>query len=159
MSETHAIVVEKVLPYAPEKIWRTLTRSELIAKWLMPNDFEPVVGYRFTFKTKPMGDWDGIVHCAVVQCEAPRLLRYSWKGGSDANPDYGARLDSEVTWTLTRIDGGTHLKMVHDGFVFPGNRFAYDAMAPGWGRVMEAIARVTAETEVSATASGSAVQA
>jgi hypothetical protein len=39
--------------------------------------------------------------------------------------------------------------MVHDGFVFPGNRLAFDAMAPGWGGVMEAIARVTAETEVS----------
>jgi len=44
--------------------------------------------------------------------------------------------------------GGTHLKMVHDGFIFPGNRFAYDAMALGWGRVMDGIARVTAEAEV-----------
>jgi uncharacterized protein YndB with AHSA1/START domain len=133
MSERHAIVVEKVFPYSPERIWRALTRSELIAKWLMPNDFEPVVGYRFTFKTRPMGDWDGIVHCEVLQCEPPLLLRYSWKGGS----------------RLTRVEGGTHLKMVHDGFVFPGNRLAFDAMAPGWGGVMEAIARVTAETEVS----------
>jgi uncharacterized protein YndB with AHSA1/START domain len=149
MSERHAIVVEKVFPYSPERIWRALTRSELIAKWLMPNDFEPVVGYRFTFKTRPMGDWDGIVHCEVLQCEPPLLLRYSWKGGSDANPDYGSRLNSDVTWRLTRVEGGTHLKMVHDGFVFPGNRLAFDAMAPGWGGVMEAIARVTAETEVS----------
>ena len=39
MSETHAITVEKVLPYAAEKIWRTLTTGELIARWLMPNDF------------------------------------------------------------------------------------------------------------------------
>jgi hypothetical protein len=39
--------------------------------------------------------------------------------------------------------------MVHDGFVFPGNRFAFDAMSSGWGRILEAIARVTAETEVS----------
>jgi uncharacterized protein YndB with AHSA1/START domain len=151
MSETHAITVEKVLPYLPERIWRTLTRSDLIAKWLMPNDFEPVVGYRFTFKTKPMGDWDGIVHCEVLQCEAPVLLRYSWKGGTDSNSDYGSRLNSEVTWTLTKVEGGTHLKMVHDGFMFPGNRFAYDAMAPGWGRVMDSIMRVTSEAEVTPT--------
>lgn len=39
--------------------------------------------------------------------------------------------------------------MVHDGFVFPGNRFAFDAMSPGWGKVMNAIARVTAEAEIS----------
>jgi uncharacterized protein YndB with AHSA1/START domain len=153
MSETRAIVIEKVLPYAPEKIWRTLTRSELIARWLMPNDFEPVVGHRFTFKTKPMGGWDGIVHCEILESEPPRLLRYSWTGGSDSNPNYGSRLNSELTWTLTKVDGGTHVKMVHDGFVFPGNRFAFDAMAPGWGRVMDGIARVTAETEVSTAGS------
>ena len=145
MSEPRAITIEKVLPYAPEKIWRTLTRSELIGKWLMPNDFEPVLGHRFTFRTKPMGDWDGVVHCEVLDCEPPRLLRYSWKGGSDANPAYGSRLDSVVTWTLTPVDGGTHVRMVHDGFVFPGNRFAYDAMSPGWGRVLEAIGRITGE--------------
>ena len=147
MSETHAIVVEKVLPYPPEKIWRTLTRSELIAKWLMPNDFEPVVGYRFTFKTRPMGDWDGIVHCEVKQCDPPLCLRYSWTGGADTNPDYGSRLNSDVTWTLTKVDGGTLVKMVHDGFVFPGNRFAYDVMGQGWGKVLDAIARVTAEAD------------
>lgn len=149
MSEKHAIVVEKMLPYLPEKIWRTLTRGDMIAKWLMPNDFEPVVGYCFTFRTRPMGDWDGIVHCEVLQCEPPLVLRYSWKGGSDSNPDAGSRLNSEVTWTLTKVDGGTHLKMVHDGFVFPGNRFAHDAMSPGWGRAMDSIARVTAEADAS----------
>jgi len=74
MSETRAITVEKVLPYPPERIWRTLTKSELITKWLMPNDFEPVIGYRFTFQTKPMGDWDGIVQCEVLQCDPPALL-------------------------------------------------------------------------------------
>ena len=156
MSDTHAIVVEKVLPYAPEKIWRSLTQSERIAKWLMPNDFEANVGRRFTFRTKPMGDWDGVVQCEVLQCDPPRLLRYSWKGGSDSNPEYGSRLSSEVTWTLTAVDGGTHLKMVHDGFVFPGNKFAFDAMSPGWGKVMDGIARVTAEGEAAAPRKSSA---
>jgi len=145
MSETHAIVVEKHLPYAPDKIWRTLTTSELIAKWLMPNDFVPSVGHRFTFRTKPIGDWDGIVHCEVLVCEPPRLLSYSWRGGSDSNAAYGSRLDSVVTWMLTPVDDGTHLRMVHDGFVFPGNRMAFDMMGPGWGRVGDAIARMAAD--------------
>lgn len=147
MSESHAIVVEKVLPYAPEKIWRTLTQSDRLAKWLMPNDFEANVGHRFTFRTKPMGDWDGVVHCEVLQCDPPHVLRYSWQGGSDSNPAYGSRLNSEVSWILTAVEGGTRVKMVHDGFVFPGNRFAYDAMGSGWGRIMETIARVTSEAE------------
>lgn len=145
MTEQRAIVIEKVLPHPPEKIWRTLTRSELIAKWLMPNDLEPVVGHCFTFCTRPMGDWDGVVNCEVLACEPPRLLRYSWKGGSDSNPAYGARLDSTVTWTLTPVEGGTQLHLVHDGFVFPGNRFAYEAMSPGWGRALDGVGRVAAE--------------
>jgi hypothetical protein len=41
--------------------------------------------------------------------------------------------------------------MVHDGFIFPGNRFAYEAMSPGWGRVMDGIARVTSEAEAGAS--------
>ncbi|WP_315831524.1 SRPBCC domain-containing protein [Bradyrhizobium prioriisuperbiae] len=146
-SETQAISVEKVLPYAPDRVWRTLTDSAMLARWLMPNDFVAEVGHRFTFKTRPMGGWDGVVHCEVLVCDPPRLLRYSWKGGSDDNPKYGSRLDSVVTWTLTARDGGTLLRMEHAGFRLPGNRFAFDAMKPGWERVLDSIAQVTAEAD------------
>ena len=145
MGETHAITVEKVLPYAADRIWRTLTTSELLMKWLMPNDFVAAVGHRFNFRTKPIGDWDGVVHCEVLDCDPPRLLRYSWKGGADTNPQFGSKLDSVVTWTLTPVDGGTQVRMVHDGFVFPGNRFAFDMMSPGWSKIVDAIGRVTGE--------------
>ena len=145
MGETHAITVEKVLPYAADKIWRTLTRSDLLTKWLMPNDFQPSVGHRFNFRTRPIGDWDGVVHCEVLDCDPPRLLRYSWKGGADTNPEFGSKLDSVVTWTLTPVEGGTQVRMVHDGFVFPGNRYAFDLMSPGWGKIVDAIGRVAAE--------------
>ena len=145
MGETHAITVEKVLPYAADRIWRTLTTSELLMKWLMPNDFVAAVGHRFNFRTKPIGDWDGVVHCEVLDCDPPRLLRYSWKGGADTNPEYGSKLDSVVTWTLTPVEGGTQVRMVHDGFVFPGNRYAFDMMSPGWGKIVDAIGRVAAE--------------
>ena len=145
MGETRAITVEKVLPYHMDKIWRTLTSSELLMKWLMPNDFQLTIGHKFSFRTKPIGDWDGVVQCEVLACDPPHLLRYSWKGGADSNPDYGSRLDSVVTWTLTVVEGGTHVRMVHDGFVMPDNRFAFDMMSPGWGKIVDAIGRVAAE--------------
>jgi uncharacterized protein YndB with AHSA1/START domain len=143
-TSSRAIVVEGELPHAPEKVWRALTDTKLIAQWLMPNDFQPNVGARFTFKTKPMGDWDGVVHCEVLLAEPPRLLRYSWKGGSDINSSYGSTLDSVVTWTLTPTPGGTHLKMEHAGFRSPQNDFAHEAMRPGWARVLAAIGGVIA---------------
>jgi len=48
--ETLAVVVERELPYPPEKIWRALTQPQLIADWLMQNDFAPVVGHRFNLR-------------------------------------------------------------------------------------------------------------
>ena len=145
-----SIIVEGDLPYPPEKVWRALTDGQLIAQWLMPTTFDlstcggNPVGTRFTFKTKPMGDWDGVVHCEVLLAEPPRLLRYSWMGGSETNSKYGSTLDSVVTWTLTATAGGTHLKMEHAGFRSPQNDFAYDAMSPGWGRIIQSIERVIA---------------
>lgn len=36
-----------------ETLWRALTDSELLATWLMPNDFRAEVGHRFTMTTDP----------------------------------------------------------------------------------------------------------
>jgi uncharacterized protein YndB with AHSA1/START domain len=143
---TRAIIVERTLPYPAEKIWRVLTDPVLIARWLMPNDFAPIAGHVFNFRTKPMGGWDGIVDCEVLEIEPCRLLRYSWEGGAKTNPNYGSRLVSTVTWTLTAVDGGTRVRMVHDGFG-PANDAAYDAMHPGWARVLGRIEEIAAALE------------
>jgi uncharacterized protein YndB with AHSA1/START domain len=136
-----------VVPQPPEKVWKALTTAELIGRWLMHTDFEPVVGKRFTFKTKPIGDWDGVVHCEVLEIVPHRRLAYSWKGGSDSNnsdSNYGSKLDSIVTWTLQPEGRGTRLRLVHTGFRSPQNDFAYDAMSPGWGRIMGRLSEIAA---------------
>jgi uncharacterized protein YndB with AHSA1/START domain len=61
----------------------------------------------------------------VRECDPTRLLRYSW-----VTEGKGA-LDTVVTWTLTPADGGTLLRMEHDGFG-PGNEFAYKGASGGW---------------------------
>jgi uncharacterized protein YndB with AHSA1/START domain len=147
VAATRDIVVEEVLPQAPDKVWKALTTAELIGSWLMPNDFEPVVGKRFTFKTKPVGDWNGVVQCEVLEIVPLRRLVYSWKGGADSNdsnPNYGSKLDSVVTWTLEPAGKGTKLRLVHAGFRSPQNDFAYDAMSPGWGRIMGRLGEIAA---------------
>jgi len=60
------IVIDTMLPHAPEVVWRALTTAELIGKWLMPNNFKAELGHKFTFHAKPMGDWDGTVQCEVI---------------------------------------------------------------------------------------------
>jgi uncharacterized protein YndB with AHSA1/START domain len=145
---TRDIVVEEVLPHSPQKVWRALTTAELIGRWLMPNDFEPVVGKRFTFTTKPIGDWDGVVHCEVREVVPLQRLVYSWVGGTDSNDgksNYASRLDSVVTWTLQAEGSGTRLRMVHSGFRSPGNDFAYDTMSGGWNRIMGKIGEIAGD--------------
>ena len=41
-TETLSVVVEREIPFPPEKIWRALTQPHLIEEWLMKNDFKPV---------------------------------------------------------------------------------------------------------------------
>src|SRR5262245_31557572 len=121
-SATREIVVEEVFPHAPEVIWRVLTTGELINRWFMsPTGFEAVPGKKFTFKTKPAGEWDGTIDCQVLDVVANERLAYSWKGGHESNVGYGSRLDTVVTWTLSKVQQGTRLRLVHSGFVTPNN--------------------------------------
>jgi uncharacterized protein YndB with AHSA1/START domain len=49
-TETRSVVVEREMPFPPDKIWRALTQPHLIEEWLMKNDFNPVVGQRFNLR-------------------------------------------------------------------------------------------------------------
>jgi uncharacterized protein YndB with AHSA1/START domain len=142
---TRAIVVEDDLPHAPELVWEAITSSAYLDRWLMKNDFQPVVGHRFTFQAQPMGDWNGVVHCEVLECDPPHRLSYSWVGGSVSNSDYGSALDSVLTITLTPTSSGTHMKLVHDGFVSPQNDAGFVAMSSGWGTIIKRIAALIDE--------------
>ena len=57
---TRSIVVERVIPHAPEKIWRALTQAAMIAEWLMENDFKAVVGHKFQFQRHAHAGLEGL---------------------------------------------------------------------------------------------------
>lgn len=137
---TRAITVEEVVPHTAEKVWRALTNRELIAKWLMDNDFTPELGAEFTMRSRPMGDWDGTVRCKITAFEPPKLLAYTWIGGSSTPGATAPKLDSTVTWTLEAVPGGTRVRLVHDGFRSPENDMGFLAMSQGWGTVIQRIA-------------------
>ena len=145
LSATRAIVIEEVLPHAPDAVWRAITTPALIARWLMQNDFAPRVGHRFKFQARPMGDWTGVVDCEVLECDPPHRLVYSWVGGAEGNREAPA-LDSTLTLTLVPVADGTLLRLVHDGFRSPQNDAGYDAMREGWGRMAPRISQIIAES-------------
>ena len=126
-TETLSVVLEREMPYPPEKIWRALTQSPLIEQWLMKNDFMPVVGHRFNLRA----DW-GAVDCQVLAVEPNKTLSYTWAAFD---------LKSVVTWTLTPTSTGTHLRMEQSGFR-PDQRQAYHGAKGGWQRFFATLEQV-----------------
>lgn len=138
MSETKSIVVERLMPHPPGKIWRALTQGWLIAEWLMQNDFAPTPGHRFTFRATPVPGWSGITHCEVVEVEEPRLLSYRWGDGTES----ASGLKTLVTWTLTPQAGGTLVRMEQSGFR-PEDEAGYKGMGGGWPRILARLEEIS----------------
>ncbi|MDB5824285.1 MAG: ATPase [Herminiimonas sp.] len=139
-SHVRDIVVDEVFAHAPETLWKALTDGELMARWLMaPTGFQPAVGNHFTFQTTPAGEWDGVIHCEVLEVVVNQRLAYIWKGGHPGNIGYGSMLDTIVTWSLARVDGGTRLRLVHSGFVTPKNDSALKSMGEAWKKVVHKV--------------------
>ena len=124
--QTRSVVIEKIFAHAPEMVWRALTDPALLTQWLLRNDFLPEIGREFQFRNEPVGGWDGGIDCRVLALEPLRRLAYSWRA-------FG--LESTVEFTLTRADGGTHLRMEHAGFR-ANQEAAYKGAQHGWQRFL-----------------------
>jgi uncharacterized protein YndB with AHSA1/START domain len=120
-TQTRTVVVEREVPFAPEKIWRALTQPHLIEEWLMKNDFKLAADHRFTLR----GDW-GSVDCKVLTLEPNKSLSYTWGGMG---------LDSTVTLTLTPTPAGTHMRMEQTGFKADQPQ-AYNGATFGWKKFL-----------------------
>ena len=106
------VIVDCDLDDPPEKVWRALTTPELLAAWLAEGDIRAEVGHRFALNPET-----GPVECEVLEADPRNRLKISWHERDEA----GEPIESEVTIDLTpTINGGTRLRLVHDGFVRAG---------------------------------------
>ena len=138
-TETLSVIVEREIPFPPEKIWRALTQPHLIEEWLMKNDFKPVVGHSFNLR----GDWGGVLDCEVLAVEPNKTLSYTWNFAHD---DAALNLKSVVTFALTPTSTGTHLRMEQSGFR-PDQQQAYQGAKYGWPRFVTALEQVVARID------------
>jgi uncharacterized protein YndB with AHSA1/START domain len=132
MTETLSVIVEREIPFPPEKIWRALTQPHLIEEWLMKNDFEPAVGRHFKLRA----DW-GAVDCQVLALEPNNKLSHTWNVYD---------LKSVVTWTLTPTSTGTRLRMEQSGFR-PEQQQYYRGATGGWQKFFSALEQVLARID------------
>lgn len=141
------IEVEEFLPYSPAKVWRALTEPGLIARWLMENDFQAIVGHQFHMRGIPVPavGFSGLVASEVLDLETEKLLRISWR---DANS--GNSLNSTVTWSITAENAGTRLSLVHEGFDpnEPTHVASHRIMSGGWrNHVLPRLGQTLAESD------------
>ena len=133
------LVFERLVPHPIERVWRVMTQKELIARWLMENDFEAVVGHRFTFRAQPVPGWSGVTNCEVLELFPHEKIVYSWGDGSEST----SGLRTIATWTLTSEGEGTRIRLEHSGFR-PQDMGGYKGMGSGWPHILERLEREAA---------------
>jgi uncharacterized protein YndB with AHSA1/START domain len=132
---TPTIECDEFLAHPPAAVWKALTQPDLMERWWVPGDIQPVVGHRFTLD---MGSW-GTQQCEVTAVEPERVLQYTFAE---------TVLDTTITWRLVPEGSGTRLFLEHAGFDLdtPMGRQAYNGMGSGWPGVQARIATVLAES-------------
>lgn len=138
--DTRSVVVERTLRHPPAKVWRALTEGDLLARWIMPNDFQPQVGTKFAFRTEPSPHWNGVVQCQVLEVTPVERLVLAWGDGTSA----GGGVTTTVTFTLSPDADGARLRMEQAGFTpeMENNRRGAEF---GWNRMMDALPQVVAD--------------
>jgi uncharacterized protein YndB with AHSA1/START domain len=131
-----------LIPQPREQVWRALTDSATLAEWMYPNDFEPRVGHRFTFRVppNPKAGFDGLeVRCEVLECEPPSKLVFSWSA-------FRPVVNTRVSYRLEPEGDGTRLVFEHSGFDVsqPWGEQAFRGAEFGWVKMLKQLAAVVA---------------
>lgn len=130
-SNTLPDIKQTVVIEAPiQKVWETVSTSEGIASWFMPNDFQLELGYEFHLQS-PFGPSP----CKVIEIDAPHRLSFTW--------------DTEgwvVSFLLKELDNKTEFTLIHGGWkqedqlvskANEKNSVIRDRMAQGWTGIVE----------------------
>lgn len=95
-----------------ERVWRALTRPELVTQWMGCLRYRPAAGHVFYLQPdrarRTAGDVTDAIACRIEVLDEPRRLSFSW-----GFPDVP---DTWVDIRLRRIVGGTHVRLIHSGW-------------------------------------------
>ncbi len=131
MIKNNSIQHEILYNHSIWTVWQALTDPQALAQWLMPNNFEPQVGHRFTFQAQSQ-HWNGEIECKVVELLPPYKLSYTWQGGKNLPVTL-------VTFTLETINNQTRLLFEQSGFAEDGNKGVTisNLLDSGWGSKLQ----------------------
>jgi uncharacterized protein YndB with AHSA1/START domain len=118
-----------------ERVWACLTEPDLIARWLMPNTFEPELDRPFTMDCPPGIGSGRPIESVVTRLEPPdgkrARLAYSWE------------IDQPLIKTLVEIElhevgNVTRLELVHSGWgeLSPRDAYVGERHETGWDHLL-----------------------
>ena len=125
------IQIKRVYKHEISKVWRALTSKEALSEWLMETkNFELNVGAKFSFYTKPIGKFDGVVNCEVLEYNEPYIISYSWKASSMKRPTL-------VVWELKKLSKSeTLLTLSHTKFEGLNGWITKQILRNGWKGIL-----------------------
>lgn len=137
MENTLQDITQVIVLNAPiQKVWDTVSTSEGIALWLMPNDFQLEVGHEFHIQS-PFGPSP----CKVTEVSPPNTLTFTW----DIDGWF-------VSFILKELGDKTEFTLIHGGWKQPDTLITKanqqssvirEKMAQGWvGLVQDRLRKV-----------------
>jgi len=92
--------LQRVLDHDQDTAWAMLTEPQRIVEWLAPGEIELRKGGSAKLDFVDSGI---VIDSIVSECEAPRLLEYSWSGpGEPLRP---------LRWETEQVEDGTRLTL------------------------------------------------
>jgi uncharacterized protein YndB with AHSA1/START domain len=148
------IIIKRQLPYPPEDVWKVIADGQILGKWFMPNDFEPIVGREFTFRKPPQKGWDGITWCQLIDYQPLKTVAYTYRGEATGEKtlacagvksdtaDKAAKgiftqLDTVLRFSVESSAEGTLLTLEHSGFKGLKLVIVSLVMGMGWKKIMD----------------------
>lgn len=130
----HPFVIERLFDAPVSRVWDALTKNEQMKKWYFDlADFQPVVGFEFSFTGKTKEGTEYLHLCKVTDVVTGKKLAYSWR--YDGYPG-----NSVVSIELSEEGAKTKLRLTHSGletFASGGPDFAKENFAIGWTAILD----------------------
>ncbi|OHX42827.1 SRPBCC family protein [Cytobacillus oceanisediminis] len=137
--ETLQDIKQTVILNAPiEKVWKTVSTSEGIEAWFMPNDFKAELGYEFHIQS-PFGPSP----CKVTELDEPNRLSFKW----DTDGWF-------VSFLLKDLGGKTEFTLIHGGWkqsdelvekAQAESAVIRERMSQGWTGILAKLGKVVKE--------------
>jgi uncharacterized protein YndB with AHSA1/START domain len=105
------IRIERTYNKPISKVWSAISSGEELSKWFMESDFQPEVGYNYTFIQHFDDGGKLTTRGQVLEVEPMNLLTYTWLVD-------GTKVDGIVKWTLNELGDSTQVVIEHESLEY-----------------------------------------